>query len=160
MAAKADPLLREAERGRGGAVGPIEYDRPYRIFWNRYGEAFEFPADPAQFMLLIEQGWLVQKPRKPEPKPRFQVMRDGSHYEFSGTAQDVSEVERARMNKTPSSPAATQPTATYYTKDGNPLHNLPADPQSMSEYLAAGLTLDPPNKATGEVVQLKVASSR
>jgi hypothetical protein len=34
--------------------------------------------------------------------------------------------------------------ATYYTRDGRALPNLPADPMSMQCYLARGFTLTPP----------------
>ena len=36
--------------------------------------------------------------------------------------------------------------ATYYTKDGQAMPNLPADPWSMKRYLARGFTLVPPVK--------------
>ncbi len=34
--------------------------------------------------------------------------------------------------------------ATYYTKDGEAMPNLPAEPRSMKRYLARGFTLVPP----------------
>ena len=37
-----------------------------------------------------------------------------------------------------------QPKMTYYTKDGRPLKDLPADAYSMRRYLTKGFTLTPP----------------
>ena len=43
--------------------------------------------------------------------------------------------------------------ATYYTKEGRVMPNLPADPWSMKRYLARGFTLTPPVKEeSGELI--------
>ena len=39
---------------------------------------------------------------------------------------------------------ARQAKATYYSRDGEPMPNLPADPKSLERYLARGFTLTPP----------------
>lgn len=39
-----------------------------------------------------------------------------------------------------------QPKATFYSRDGTPLPNLPADPYSLKLYLSKGFTLKPPEK--------------
>lgn len=36
--------------------------------------------------------------------------------------------------------------ATYYKPNGEPMHNLPADPYSMGRYLRRGFTLTPPTE--------------
>lgn len=139
-----------------GEVKSVTYNRPYRTYWNRYGESAEMPADPIQLMILMEQGWLLHKPTHIEKKPKFQVMKNGSRFEFSESAQEPTEAEVAKFNKTPTAPVSQAPTATYYTAEGTPLPNLPADPASMADYLKSGLSLNPPQsaKASGKVVQL------
>lgn len=125
-----------------GEVKFVTYDRPYRWYWNPYGTKAWLPADPAQMSLFMEGGWSLHKPAKPLELP------DEMKALIASTSQDVTEAERLRMNSSPAErERAVQPTATYYTKEGSALHNLPADPASMAEYLAAGLSLDNPVKA-------------
>lgn len=138
-----------------GEVTEVTYDRPYRWFYNPYGDKAWLPADPVQMSLWMEGGWTLHKPRNPLKKPTSQKMRDGSVFEFSNSAADVSDAERVRLNRNPSQLSAA-PTATYYTAEGTALNNLPADAASMADYLKAGLTLDPPVKTPGEVKQLHV----
>ncbi len=165
MAARKKINGDEVEHGElvGGADG-VTYDRPYRWFWNPYGLKAWLPADPVQMSLWMEAGWSTSAPHSPLKRPATQKMRDGSIYEFATATHDPSAAEIARFNRNPgelqTAVAQASPTATYYTKEGSALHNLPADPKSMADYLAAGLTLDPPAKALGEVVQLKVATPR
>jgi len=138
-----------------GEVRDVTYDRPYRWYWNAYGEKFWMPADPVQALIFMEQGWSLQAPRKPEKKPTTHKMRNCSVYSFADATVDVSEVEQARMNRTPGEVKKAVPTATYYSANGDELPNLPADPESMKQYLELGLTLTPPTKTAGEVTQLR-----
>ncbi len=159
MAKQADPVLRQAERGNGGAVGEVTDDRAWRIYYNQYGEPHRLPADPAQLMVLMEQGWTLHKPQHPRKKPVTVTLANGTSYDFGTSAQDLTEAERRRMNTSPAQrEAAVAPTATYYTATGSPVPNLPADPENMALYLASGLTLDPPAaKASGKVTLLREA---
>ena len=126
-------------------------DRPWRIYYNRYGESRRFPADPVQFQILTEQGWTVTKPRRPAVRPRQMKMRDGSIFDLNSAGNDVSEAESYRMQKVPNGQANTGPTATYYSQNGDVLPNLPADPASMKAYLELGLSLTPPANAAVSV---------
>lgn len=129
----------------GGDNG-VTYNRPYRTFYNPYGVAARLPADAAQMSLWMEGGWTLHKPAKPLELP------DEMKALIASTSQDVTEAERLRMSSSPAErERAVQPTATYYTKEGSALHNLPADPASMAEYLAAGLSLDNPVKTAVSV---------
>lgn len=159
MVKRVNDALKTAERGNGGAVGEIEDDRPWRTYWNQYGEGHRFPADAAQLMILMEQGWALYKPRSTVTKPKSQRMRDGSVFDLGIATQEVSESEWARIKSSPDERRGRSlgPTATYYTAQGGELPNLPADPESMAQYLLAGLTLDPPAKAPGKVLQLREA---
>jgi hypothetical protein len=129
----------------GGDDG-VTYDRPHRTFYNPYGLAAVLPADPIQMSIWMEAGWSLHKPSKPLEKPATQKMRDGSEFVFSTGAADVSEAEWERINASPTDRrVAAGPVATYWTAQGGELPNLPADPESMAKYLAAGLLLDPPS---------------
>lgn len=133
----------------GGDDG-VTYNRPYRIFYNPYGVAARLPADAAQMSLWMEAGWALHKPANPLELPESMKQL------IASTSQDVTEAERLRMNSSPAErEKAVQPTATYYTREGSALHNLPADPQSMADYLAAGLSLDPPKETAGESKRLR-----
>ncbi len=158
MAKRAADVLKQAERGNGGGVGEIEDDRPWRTYYNPYGDAHRLPSDPVQMSLYMEAGWTLHKPSHPLKRPVEQKMRDGSIFNFGSASQDVSESELARFNTTAESRARhSAPTATYYTTEGTALENLPADPESMEKYLAAGLSLNPPiaAKASGTVQLLR-----
>lgn len=138
-----------------GEVEQVTYDRPYRTYYNPYGQSAYMPADPVQMMLLAEGGWTIFKPINPLPAPKSVRTRDGGEFSFDVTGQDLSESERNRLNNrdkvTPQvvQQVAQAPTATYYTPTGTALHNLPADAENMKQYLAAGLSLDPPAGITG-----------
>ena len=117
-------------------------DRPWRVYYNRFGESRRFPADPVQFQILTEQGWTIHKPRKAAAKPRTMKMRDGSIYDFGSTAAEPTSSELAKFNG--GGTQSTAPTATYYSQHGDILPNLPADPASMKAYLEMGLSITPP----------------
>lgn len=119
-------------------------NRPWRTYYNPYGEAHRFPADPVQMALLAEGGWTIFPPANPLPRPTSQKMRNGSVFEFASSGADPSPAEMARLNGGGQPVASVAPTATYYTAEGTAIPGLPADPQSMADYLKAGLTLNPP----------------
>ncbi len=140
-----------------GEVKGVYYDRPYRWYWNPYGVKAWLPADPVQMSMFMEGGWALSKPAHPLKQPTTQKMADGTEYDFGITGQEVSPVEKKRMQRNPSDVTSNAPTATYYSANGDELPNLPADPTSMHEYLTMGLTLTPPAKASGELILLKQA---
>lgn len=121
-------------------------NRPWRVYYNRFGESRRLPADPVQFQLLTEQGWTVTKPRSPAKKPLTQKMRNGSIYEFNSASQEPTSAEWAKFNGG-AAQVSVVPTATYYSQQGDVLPNLPADPASMKAYLEMGLSITPPAKA-------------
>lgn len=143
--ADGSSLLVDINSGRViGDGSTLADDRPWRIYYNQYGESRRFPADPVQFQILTEQGWTITKPRSPKAKPKTMKMRDGSIFDFGSAGNDVSQAEKYRMNKVPNGQANTGPTATYYSQNGDVLPNLPADPASMKAYLEMGLSITPP----------------
>lgn len=128
-----------------GEVQEVWFDRPYRTMWNRYGEPHEMPTDQNNLIDLLLQGWTMYDPPNPAEKPRAKLMRDGTIFDYGLTSQDVSDVERARMNRNPSvSTGMVTPTATYYSAQGDKFEGWPADPESIRQYLDLGFTLSPP----------------
>lgn len=138
------PQPRDGENVAWAGLKEFKYDRPYRTYWNRYGETAYMPADPANLISFMEQGWTLFKPTHPEEKPTQQRMKDGTIFELAGASADLSDVERARINRTPGEAKQAVPTATYYSAQGDAIPDLPADPESMKKYLELGLSLTPP----------------
>lgn len=127
-----------------GNDSTLSDDRPWDTWYSQYGKPIRLPADAAQTKLLKMQGFSQTKPRRPRTQPTQMKLRNGSIFDLSSTAAEVSEAERYRMDKKPNGQPSNGPTATYYSKNGDVLPNLPADPESMKQYLELGLSLTPP----------------
>lgn len=126
-----------------GDESSLSDDRPWAYYYNIYGDRHRLPADAVQMSLLMQGGWSLYPPQNPLPKPTSQKMRNGTVFEFSSTAGDLTEAEKRRLDRVPGEVVQAVPTVTYYTKSGTPVEGL-ADPESMMKYLEMGLTLDPP----------------
>lgn len=144
------PFTGNGDEVEHGEVSEVWFTRPYRTMWNPFGEPHEVPTDQANLIDLLLQGWTMIAPEHPRERPQGKLMRNGSIFYYEDSAKEVSDVERRRMERDPSTVMAqTQapaPTATYYSPQGDKLEGLPADPESMAKYLELGLSLTPPAK--------------
>lgn len=122
-------------------------DRPWVTWYSRYGKAIRLPADSAQSSILRLQGYTQSKPRRPRKQPTQLKLRDGSIYDLGVSQGEPSQAEINKLNGGTGVAAPVAPTATYYSAHGDVLPNLPADPESMRQYLEMGLSLTPPAKA-------------
>lgn len=117
----------------------------WTTYYSPFGKEVRFPTNPELHQIRLNSGWLMSPPSEPVPTPASIQMADGTVFDLGSTGSDLSANERARLNNT-QEPKAAGPTATYYSPQGDVLPNLPADPQSMREYLELGLSLTPPVK--------------
>lgn len=136
-------LLKRAERG-GKAWEMLPDERPSTTYYDQYGVGLRLPADPASFMVYIGKGFTLKPPQAPAEQPTSMVARDGSEIDLASMAQDDWDGKKRSQAAAPTSSA---PTLTYFTREGTALPGLPADPASMAGYLAAGLSLNPPEGA-------------
>lgn len=141
-----EELLRKAEKGRGTAIKMLPDDRQWHTYYDPSGVALRLPADPASFMVYIGKGFTLKPPRDPEPRPISIIARDGSVIDMDSMTRDDWDGKKRPQGIAPTA-AVSMPTLTYYTAEGHPLPGLPADPVSLAAYLAAGLSLNPPEGA-------------
>ncbi len=153
------PFRGDGDQIEHGEVAEVWFDRPYRTMWSPYGDAHEVPTDQANLIDLLLQGWTMIAPEHPRERPTGKLMRNGSTFYYQDATRDVSEVERRRMDRDPSTVMAQThaptPTATYYSAQGDKFEGWPADPASIKEYLALGFSLTPPSRTRGRA-KLKV----
>ncbi len=126
---------------RDGSV--LQSGQEWTTYYSPYGKVVRLPVNAELDRIRRKAGWLTSKPRVLKKVPTVIKMRDGSEFDFGSTGQSVSSAELARI-KGQSSPQGSAPTATYYSAHGDILPNLPADPESMRQYLEMGLSLTPP----------------
>lgn len=119
-------------------------ERQWHTYYDPFGVALRLPADPASFMVYIGKGFTLKPPKEPEDRPLSVMARDGTEIDLASMAQDDWDGKKRSQTAAPSS---TAPTLTYWTREGTALPGLPADPASMAGYLAAGLSLNPPEGA-------------
>lgn len=138
-------------RGGGAAVlpHPTAKGQRRRAYYNEYNERIVLPGDARNLEFYLEKGFTLTPRPNPSIRPTSGLV---GVEDWDGTKQDV------QLEAAP--PAA--PVATYYTPDGHPVPNLPADPASMAAYMEQGLTLSPPAKlraAEPERPQLRVVAT-
>lgn len=108
--------------------------QPKATYWNQYGEALHnLPADGRSILHYQSRGLSLQRPSRPKKIPAERVAVGVA--DWDGVTREGGAVVQGPM-------------ATYYTREGTPVPNLAADPESMSKYLELGFTLDPPRQAT------------
>lgn len=128
MPTKLTAAERQEVNRTGAAVLPLKNlaVQPKATYYNQYGDALLLPADPWSQEHYLGRGLKLTPPKKPKQRDPAQMVGVA---EWDGNKTAI---------------PSEGPTATYYTADGTSLPNLPADPESMTKYLAAGLTLSPP----------------
>lgn len=118
--------------GGGSAVLPLpggDRPQPKAVYYDRYGNKYHnLPADPWSIEHYGRRGWSLAPPSQVEERPKPAPV---------GVSDDV-------LPRMPMAQAPVGPVATYYQKDGTAIEGLPADPQSMAQYLEMGLSLSKP----------------
>lgn len=136
-------LTREEKRRlarEGSLVVPLPgtLSQPRRVYYDAYGAKHRLPSDAWSLEHYLNRGFMLQPPANP-------LIREAA--ELVGGDDWTGEKQAIDGEGKPISPpmlAGTVPTATYYTAEGQPIPNLPADPESMAAYLEQGLRLSPP----------------
>ena len=144
MAITLTPAEKRELKARGMLIR-VTLSQKKRRYWDEYGEEHILPGDAWSMEHYVNRGLLLRKPLKPKKRPKIELV---GVEDWDGKKEAVE---------------GSGPTATYYDQEGTPIPNLPADPASMREYLAAGLTLSPPRaevKSDNAPVPLRAVRQR
>lgn len=138
--------LRQAKANGGSLVLPLPgaVGQRRRKYFNQYNEELLLPGDARNLEFYLEHKGFTLQPR---PDPLVREATIGIE-DWDGSKQHV------EVDAMPA--AAATPTATYFTQDGTPVPNLPADPESMAAYLQQGLSLSPPEGVAPARPQLQL----
>lgn len=137
MATKLSTADKRKLENDGALLAPLPslQAQPKATYWNRYGERFDkLPADLWSMQSFRKRGFTLSPPEHPEPKPDTDLV---------GISDWDGETVYDEAGRPTRPVTSAGPMTTYYTAGGTPVEGL-ADPASMKEYLALGLTLDPP----------------
>lgn len=146
MAKRTDRAKAAALAAGGGAAllpvpGP-DQSQPFGVYYDRFGTTYHLPTDSwsvHHYGTRRNNPLSQTPPAKRTKRPAAAAVGTLDNWDWSMAEQPGKASE----------PQPAGPTATYYTKDGVALENLPADPDNMLRYLnEVGLSLTPPKEAS------------